>query len=293
MHKNPYLLAIGGGMELSERSPLVKKFIELAGGKRGIITILPTASDFGDEVGKTYKEFFKEFCDDVEYYMIEERADTSNEELLTRLSRSTAIFFTGGNQVKITSLLGGSPVMTELRNAMKRNIIIAGTSAGASAMSNIMIAFGDSDKITKGQLHLSSGMGLLHGMVIDSHFIKRGRVSRLLHLVAQHPGTLGVGLAEDTGCLFEMGTEYFEVIGSRNVIIVNGRGIEHTNIAEIDEHQPYSVTNVRLDALTHGYLYNYKKFEVIVPEIGEKHVTDVAEDEISELPYRSNLEMSN
>lgn len=280
-------------MELSERSPLVKKFIELAGGKNGVITILPTASDFGEDVGKTYSEFFGEFCDDVDYYLIEERGDTSNEELLARLSKSTAIFFTGGNQVKITSLLGGSPVMTELRNAMKRNIIIAGTSAGASAMSDPMISWGASDVITKGQLHLSSGMGLIHRMVIDSHFIKRGRVSRLLHLVAQNPGIIGVGLAEDTGCLFEIGTEYFEVIGSRNVIIVNGRGIEHTNIAEIDEHQPYSVTNVRLDALTHGYIYNYKKFEVIVPEVGEKHVTEVAEDEVSELPYRPNREMSN
>lgn len=292
LNSHPYLLAIGGGMELSHGSPLVKKFIELSG-DNSVITILPTASEIGVEVGEMYKNFFSEYSDDVEYFIIEKRIDTDNDELIDRLSKSTAIFFTGGNQLRITSLLGGSRVMDEVRKAMDRNIIIAGTSAGASAMSDPMISWGEADRITKGQLHLAPGMGLIkHKMVIDSHFIKRGRMSRLLHVVSQHPGTLGIGIAEDTGCLFECGKDYFEVIGSRNVIVVNGRGIKHTNIADIGEGLPYTVTNVRVDALGPLYTYNYRNFEVIIPEKLEETLKIKIPEKVAELPYRPVKEMS-
>ena len=287
-----YLLPIGGGMRLTNKSPIVKKFIELSGGRSGVITILPTASEIGLEVAQTYKDFFKELCDDVDFYIIEKREDTENKELLSRLKISSGIFFTGGDQQRITSLLGGSQVLDLVKKRLKSNVIIAGTSAGAAAMSEPMISWGPADSMTKGQLHLSPGLGFISEMVIDSHFIKRGRISRLFHLVSLNPGTLGLGLAEDTGCLFKVGENYFEVLGSRNVTIVDGRHIKHTNIAKLEEKRPFTVTNMLVHVLGPKYKYDYKNFEIILPTDLEEALDLEEPGTITDLPFRPCDKMS-
>ena len=168
-------------MELSSNSPIVRKFVELAGGKDSVITILPVASDFGNEIGPMYKDAFSELCDDVEYYMIDERNDTENPDCLVRIKKSTGVFFTGGNQLRITALIGGSELLNILNEKIQQGIVIAGTSAGASAMSSTMITWGRSERMTKGNLQMSPGLGFIPNMVLDSHFVKRGRISRLLN----------------------------------------------------------------------------------------------------------------
>ena len=287
--KKSYFLAIGGGMELSPTNPIIKRFIELSGGKKGVITVLPTASDYGHEIGPMYKEAFKELCDDVEFYLIDERQDADNQKCIERIKCSTGVFFTGGNQLRITSLLGGSKFLDTLKMRINDGIIIAGTSAGASAMSTTMISWGRSDQMTKGNLQLSPGIGFIPNMVIDSHFIKRGRISRLLHLVALNPGSLGIGLAEDTGILLDndVGNPVFEVIGSRQVVIVDGRSIRHSNIAEVKEKRPYTVTDVKVHVLSPHYRYDFKEYEIYLPEAGI--IPDELEPSIvSDLPYRPN-----
>lgn len=290
-----YFLAIGGAMELSMDNPLVKKFIELANGKNAKITILPTASDLGEEVGALYAETFREFCPDTEYFVIDERKDAESPALLRRLKRSTGVFFTGGNQLRITSLLGGSKVMKLLREGSKRGIIIAGTSAGATAMSSTMISWGRADIMLKGNLQMSPAMGLINNMVIDSHFVKRGRISRLLHVVAQHPGILGIGLAEDTGILLNSisNPHVFDVVGSRQVIVVDGRDIKHSNMPQLSEHLPYSVTDVRVHVLGPNYSYDYLNHLVIPPENIEQ-ITKISKPslDVKEMPYRSNNKLS-
>jgi cyanophycinase len=285
--RSGYLLAIGGGMELSQENPLITKFSELSGGKSGRITVLPTASDFGEEIGPLYTDILNEFCDDVQYFLINKRKDIESRELIRRLKSSSGIFFTGGNQLRITSLLGGSEVMQILKQAA-RNAVIAGTSAGASALSSTMISWGRADVMAKGNLQMSPGLGLIRNMVIDSHFVKRGRISRLLHVASQNPGILGIGLAEDTGILLRTNnhSSSFRVIGSRQIIIVDGQDIRHSNIATVAENRPFSVTNVRVHALGPHYIYDYENHEIQIPDkIDEAQIYEPLSD-VSDLPYR-------
>jgi cyanophycinase len=273
-------------MELSTSNPLISTFAKLAGGKSGTITVLPIASDYGKEIGPLYTEVFNKFAKDVEYYVIDKRKDIESSQLLDRIKSSSGIFFTGGNQLRITTLIGGSEVMRVLRN-MDNQSIIAGTSAGASAMSSTMISWGRADVMVKGNLQMSPGMGLIRKMVIDSHFVKRGRISRLFHVVSQNPGILGIGLAEDTGILFDKAKNHsFEIIGSRQVIVVDGRDIDHTNIAQLAEKMPFSVTNIRVHSLGPNYSYNFDRHEIIIPPMIDDSSTDAPPTEISDLPYK-------
>lgn len=289
-HKSKFL-AIGGGMELTGKNPLVKTFIELSGGDQAKITILPTASDYGDEVGALYKEAFRKFTNNVEYFLIDEREDTNKIDLCEWVEQSTGIFFTGGNQLRITSLLGGSQLEEILKRKIEEGIIIAGTSAGASAMSSTMITWGRSDRMVKGNLKMSPGMNWVHrSIVIDSHFVKRGRISRLLHLVSEHPGSLGIGLSEDTGILIEKDNSIIEVIGSRQIVVVDGRGITHSNMAKIREKRPFTVTDVKIHVLGSGYKYDLKNHEVILPVVVEKDMELEPPGEEQALPYIPNEE---
>lgn len=287
INKQYQYLAIGGGMELSKDNPLITLFIEKSGGKNGIITILPTASDFGQKVGTLYLNAFRELCDDVEFFLIEKRSDAENPDLLRHLEKSSGVFFTGGDQLKITSLLGGSSVMKFVHKAKEKGVFIAGTSAGASAMSETMISWGLSDSMNKGNLQMSPGIGLVRKLVIDSHFIKRGRFSRLFHLVAQHPGTLGVGLAEDTGILIDVSKEdpKILVVGSRQVTLVDGRGISHTNIARVKENHPFSLLNIKVHILGPGYEFDCNTNQVKIPDL-DLLIGSKADSKVSELPFK-------
>jgi cyanophycinase len=286
---NYQYLAIGGGMELKKENPITQAFVHLSGGKEGKITILPTASDYGSQIGSLYEETFGELCDDVKYYLIEKRSDAENPEILERLNQSTGIFFTGGDQLKITSLLGGSSVLKIIQEARLKGIFVAGTSAGASVMPDTMISWGPSDSILKGNLQMSPGISLVRNMIIDSHFVKRGRISRLFNLVAQNPGILGIGLAEDTGILIKSnnGTEKFKVIGSRQVIIVDGHDIFHSNISSVKAGQPFSLTNVKIHVLPSDYEFNCKTHEITIPKVIIEN-DEIVSEEVFDLPYKSS-----
>ncbi|MCH8905971.1 MAG: cyanophycinase [Candidatus Heimdallarchaeota archaeon] len=285
VEKATQFLAIGGGMELRPKNPLVKTFIDYSGGHKAKITVLPTASDFGREVGSLYRDAFLKYTDDVKYFLIDKREDANDQELCEWLTESTGVFFTGGNQLRITTLLGGSEVEKIIRKKIDQGIMLAGTSAGASVMSSTMITWGRADRMVKGNLQMSPGMGWIRGMVIDSHFVKRGRISRLLHLVSEHPGSLGIGLAEDTGILLTRDVSEFEVIGSRQVVVVDGRSISHSNMPKLREARPFSVTDVKIHVLGSGYKYDFMNHSVTVPDDSKDIIELEVPAEERSLPY--------
>jgi cyanophycinase len=167
--------------------------------------------------------------------------------------------FSGGNQLRLSSIFGGTDFLDIiLHRYHEEKFVIAGTSAGAMAMSGTMIYEGNAGKAhLKGEVKLTTGLGLIPGVIIDSHFDKRGRFSRLAQAVAANPGAIGVGLGEDTGVVIRNGCE-LEAIGNGAVTVVDGRNIRHNNIADIEERQPISVEGLIVHIMEAGNCYNVK-----------------------------------
>ncbi len=186
----------------------------------------------------------------VELY-VHERGETLAQETQSLFDGAAGIFFTGGDQLRISSQIGDTPVERMVRDIHRRGGVVAGTSAGASVMSETMLvkgASGESHRI--GDLHMAPGLGLVRDVIIDQHFAERGRIGRLLGAVAQNPRVLGIGIDEDTAIVVE-GCG-FRVIGAGAVTIVDGSGVTHSNIAEARPDRTLSMYDVRLHALSHG-----------------------------------------
>jgi cyanophycinase len=164
--------------------------------------------------------------------------------------------FSGGNQLRLSMIFGGSEILDVLEDRyMKEDFVIAGTSAGAMAMSNTMIYQGSSSEaLLKGEVKLTTGLAFIKDVIIDSHFVKRGRFGRLAQSIATNPACVGVGLGEDTGLLIKNGDE-FEAIGSGLVIIVDGHQIKHTNIVEAKDGSPISIENLKVHVMAKGNYY--------------------------------------
>ena len=176
------------------------------------------------------------------------------------------VFFTGGDQLRITSILGGSPVLKEVRRRyFEEFCIVAGTSAGASAMPETMIYGGESSEaLLKGTVHMTGGIGLIGRVIIDSHFIKRGRFSRLMQIVSLNPGHIGLGLGEDTGIVIERG-RFIKAIGSGLVVIFDGQDLRYTNITEVSEGEAIAIENIRVHTIVRGYGYDLKERRYLKP----------------------------
>lgn len=254
------LLIIGGNEDKTGSQVILRRFLELAGGREAKIVVMTTATEYPQEVGDQYREIFTDLgAAEVMTLSIDNRKDAFSPAWLELISQGTGIYFTGGDQLRLTSILGGSKVDQALRQAYKKGIIVAGTSAGASVMSDIMIVEGQAkDTVKKSNLHLAPGLGLLEEVVIDQHFAQRGRLNRLLEAVAQNPFVLGVGLDEDTALLVN-DQGMCEVIGSQSVTILDGQSIYHSNISETVPAEALAITNVTMHVLPHGYGYDLKR----------------------------------
>lgn len=250
------LLIIGGNEDKVGDCAILKKFVALAGGRSAKIAVLTTATELPREVGREYQLLFMKLgAERVDIIHIADRVEASEQQTGKSFADYTGIFFTGGDQLRLTSILGGSIVNREIVACFKRGAVIAGTSAGASVMSQIMIVGGDSSETPKkSAISLAQGMGLLERVVIDQHFAQRGRINRLLAVVAQNPNVLGIGIDEDTALLVE--NNQCRVIGSQTVTIVDGRAILHSNISESSRFEPLAITNVKLHLLPHGFGYD-------------------------------------
>jgi cyanophycinase len=195
---------------------------------------------------------------------IRNREDANSPIFLERIKSCDGVMFSGGNQLRLTAVFGGTEFLqiVKKRYANDVNFIIAGTSAGAMAMSNTMIYEGNATKAhLKGEVKITTGLGFMDNVIIDSHFEKRGRFGRLAQAVAANPGCIGIGLGEDTGMLITEGNK-MEAIGSGLVMIIDGHDIKHSNIADIPDGNPISVENIKVHFCEkgNGYLVNERTF---------------------------------
>lgn len=248
---------------------ILKRIVEEAGGSSARIEVVTTASMIPYEVGDNYLNAFGKIgCTNVGLMHIRNRADALDEEYLERIRVCNAVMFSGGNQLRLTSTFGGTHFLQIILQRLYReeNFIIAGTSAGAMAMGKTMIYEGNATRAhLKGEVKITTGLGFLENVTIDSHFEKRGRFGRLAQAVSTNPACIGIGLGEDTGMLITNGNK-MEAIGSGCVIIIDGHEIAHSNIADIPDGNPYSVENLKVHVCEkgNGYLVRERKF---VPEI--------------------------
>lgn len=271
-HPKGYLIAIGGAEdkgteEEKERQNsldffkqgILNEILELCGKKTDPkIEVITTASSIPDEVGQVYKKAFRKLgCIEIGHMKINKREDADSKKILERLEKCNCILFSGGDQLRLCSVLGGTEFMDVMRERYEReHFIIAGTSAGAAAMSNTMICGGDETKAyLKGKVELGIGFGFLQEAIIDTHFDARGRFGRLVQAIAAQPGAVGIGLDEDTGVIIEKGTK-MRAIGSSSVVIVDGTSISHNNIADIRSGRPISVANLVVHIMTHSDVFD-------------------------------------
>jgi cyanophycinase len=243
---------------------ILKRILSEMKGVDSVVEVITTASQIPEEVGENYiKAFGKLGCHNIGVIHIKKREDALDEQYLERIKKADGVMFTGGNQMRLSMIFGGTEFLRTLINRYQNeNFLIAGTSAGAMAMSNTMIYQGSSTgALLKGEVKITTGLALIKDVIIDSHFVTRGRFGRLAQAVAGNPGCIGVGLGEDTGVLVKEGNK-MEAIGSGLVLIFDGHNIRHSNIADIEEGQPISIENLVVHVMAKGNFYylNERKF---------------------------------
>lgn len=261
-----YLLLIGGAEDKKGNKDVLRRFTELLSERNSYLLILTSATSEPENIGKEYHNIFENLgIDDIKVLNIDNRKKAAKEEYAQLVERAGGIFFTGGDQLRITSILGGSLIDKGLKKAYENGAIIAGTSAGASVVSDIMIVGGHGDDSPKlDSVRLASGLGLFEEVIVDQHFAQRGRMNRLLMSIAYNPYILGIGIDEDTA--IEINPEgYFTVRGSRTVSVIDGRDITYSNISEIKEDKPLALLGVKVHILPANYRYNLSKREIIIP----------------------------
>lgn len=275
------LIPIGGnedkGIEENEiyhlefiEEGILSRVVKESGGTDAKIVIIPTASSIPEEVGENYLEAFGKLgCTNLYVMDIRKREQSEDPKNIELIKDADCIMFSGGNQSNITKKIGGTTIHEILLKRYKKDpIVIAGTSAGAMCMSEEMITGGSStEAFIKGAVGMDKGMSFIPDLIIDSHFIRRGRFGRLAESVARFPKLIGIGLAEDTGLVIKE-CNNVEVIGSGMVIVFNPRKLKHNNQKYIEVGAPMSLTNLKTHILANGDQFNIKKKRVKVSPLG-------------------------
>ncbi len=251
-----YVIPIGGAEEKLHNQTILKRFVELCGGDGASLVVIPTASELED-TGANYVQLFRELgAGEVTSLPIEERADAQSTEHLEELDRATGIFLTGGNQLRLSTILGGTPVAQVIRKANAHGTHVAGTSAGAAIMSEHMISGGESGATPRqGAVNLSPGLGLTNRLVIDQHFRQRDRLGRLMSAIAYNPFLIGLGLDEDTAAFIDPeGIMHIEGTGA--VTIVDPSELEYSSMHSAGEGDTISMIGMRVHVLARGCSYS-------------------------------------
>ncbi len=246
-----------GGAENKENDPsILQRFIDVSGGPDADIVVIPTASQL-HETGGRYEQVFRDLgAARVSVMDFDTRRDCQEPSRLARLEQATGIFFTGGNQLRLTTLLGGTPVAKLIRNRNAHGVTVGGTSAGASILSEHMIAFGDEGaSAISGSVRLAPGLGLTNRFVIDQHFRERDRFGRLLTALAYNPFAVGIGLDEDTAA-FIGPTNLLEVEGTGGVTVVDASDVTYSSMDSIAEGQPLCMLGLKVHLLVAGATFN-------------------------------------
>lgn len=249
---------------------ILKRIVDEVGGVEKRIEVITTASSIPTEVGENYLDAFGKIgCTNVGVIDIRNREDAVNPEYVARVKNASGIMFSGGDQLRLTSIFGGTDIYSILhdRYQTEEGFVIAGTSAGAMAMSNTMIYQGKSELAhLKGEVKITTGLAFVGNVIIDSHFDKRGRFNRLAQAIASNPQCTGIGLGEDTGVIVTAGNQ-LEVVGSGAVVIVDGKDIRHSNITDVGLGEPISLENLRVNILVRGNMYLLRERKFIANEV--------------------------
>jgi cyanophycinase len=250
-------MPIGGAEDKFDDKVILSTFAQLAGGKQARIAIVPTASSI-ETAGHRYKAIFLGMgVDSAEVVYIGNREDANSERVTDHIKDATGIFMTGGNQMRLSAMIGGTRFEQVVRTANEHGVIVAGTSAGASILSAHMVALGASGGTPKLRMaQMVAGFGLISNVIIDQHFRQRDRIGRLLSLVASNPGLLGIGIDEDTAAIID-DQDVIEVIGRHSITIVDGSEI-FSDIFQVKAYGEITVSNARLHLLTPGRRFDMK-----------------------------------
>jgi cyanophycinase len=260
------LVIIGGREDMDGPCTILREVARAAGGRDARILVVGAAA--ADPVTQT-----RSYCDafarlgagSAEPLVVTGREDAATAGARDAVERATAVFFTGGDQLRLTSVLGGTPFYRALQRRYSEGLLVAGTSAGAAVMSDTMIVAGpDDDSPKKCTTKMAPGLGLLEEVVIDQHFAERGRLGRLLSAIAQNPYVLGVGIDEDTAVVVSPDARFF-VIGSQTVTVLDGRDITLTNASEQAPDDPLALADVRLHVLPTGYGFDLRQRRPVPP----------------------------
>ena len=253
------LIIVGGGEDREGESAILKEFVRLAKGARSRVCVMTAATEMPEEVGAEYVAAFRRLgVKDIEVVDVSSREDASSEAAIAIVEKATGLYFTGGDQLHITSLLGGTPLHEALRRKYEAGAVIAGTSAGAAMMANSMIIGGSSEGNPRfGSVEMAPGMDFCTGVIIDTHFSQRGRHGRLLTAVAHYPQDIGLGVDEDTAMV--VGDGKFEVIGAGAVTVVDAGTMTHTNLPGIGRDENLALFDISLHVLPAGHGFDLKK----------------------------------
>lgn len=261
------VVAIGGAEDRTSDLAILRQVFALAPRGNDEVAVIAAASSIPDQILPVYKAAFERLgASQVHGLAMQDRQQAADPEAVRLLNRSGVIFLTGGDQLRLTSALGGSPVLKAIRERWIAGAVVAGTSAGAAALPSTMIYGGAiGDALRKGAVNMAPGLGLVRGLMIDSHFLARGRFSRLLEVCATNPGKLGVGIGEDAAVIIHS-NRILESIGPGHVIILDSRHLASSNIAMLSMGDPLSIENMVIHALISGHGFDIEARRYLVAD---------------------------
>src|SRR3984893_8200792 len=288
------VMVIGGAEDKLGERVILSRFAQLAGGDPARIAVINTASSLGDAATELYRQIFARVgVSKVTGLRPETREEANDPQTFEALKDVTGIFMTGGNQLRLSSVIGGTKLGAAILDAHGRGVVVAGTSAGASAVATHMMAFGSSGATPKHRMaNVSVGLGLLVNVVVDQHFEQRTRLGRLAAVVAQSPSLIGLGLDEDTAAIIDA-KDVLEVIGRGSVTVVDGTDVI-TDAFQTTGHKPMMVSNARLHSLPSGYRFDLRARRVL-PRVNEKNerIAHLAQGRVAKMVRQSAAEGAN
>lgn len=249
-----------------EQGILKRIITESAKHHGSLIEVITTASQIPELVGEEYIKAFGQLnVTHVNVLHIKSREDAAKKEYLDRIRKADVVMFSGGDQLRLTAIFGGTEFLQILKKRYQHeNFVIAGTSAGAAAASTHMIYRGQSNEaLIKGEVQITAGLGFVDSVIVDTHFVQRGRIGRLMYAVATNPGILGIGLGEDAGLLITEGS-VMEAIGSGLIILVDGRNIVATNIYDVEIGSPVSIENLKVHVMSIYDKYDLAQHRLLI-----------------------------
>lgn len=262
-----YLIPIGGNEKKSEDSEIFRNMVQLAGGAKARIVVVPTASEEPKARARDYRELFERFNPAaIDIVHIGERSDAGSGELAKVIGDASLFMFGGGDQLRLSSLIGGTRLHETLVECYQSgNCVVAGTSAGAAAIPELMIFQNNRFRMfRKGGIEMTKGLGLIRNIIFDTHFVERSRIPRLVQAVSTNPALLGIGIGENTGLIIENECTA-TVTGTGTVIVVDGSAIEVNHVGYVKNGKPYTLTNVIYSILTQGVVYDLKARKIVDP----------------------------